>query len=129
MAGQGLYGTNQGNETRAAGRHQADVVASEAAEMREIDYREILLTWTGLWQCNATTALERDVNRIREQWLAEFWDGGDLDKEQYRRRVETNIQGLLAQATFGDPGKGSRRRSPSRANPTCRDLTPAHNGT
>jgi hypothetical protein len=108
--GKGLYGCVQGNETRAAGRHNGAVIAQEAMEEHELCVAGILTAWTGFWQLKAFDSLELDIQRVRKLWLESYWPGGDLTYSQHENLVERKIKGLTAQATFGDPGKGARRR-------------------
>lgn len=114
--GKGLYGENQGNESRGAGRHQGLVIGAEKLEETQLVEGEIESRWRGFWQVGATGSLSTDVERTREAWLAGFLPGGELPNgkeitaEVWRGLVNGRIASILTRATFGPPAKGSRRR-------------------
>jgi hypothetical protein len=114
--GKGLYGENQGNETRGAGRHQSLVIGQEKLDETQLIEGEVESRWRGFWHLGATTSLELDVDKTRAAWLAGFLPGGELPngkeitEEVWRGLVNGRIQSILTRATFGPPAKGSRRR-------------------
>jgi hypothetical protein len=99
--GKGLYGQSQGNESRIAGRHNGSMIGAEALLDSILVEGEILTTWTGFWQCGASASLTSDIARVRKEWLASYLEG---------ELVERRIASLITRATFGNPGKGARRR-------------------
>jgi hypothetical protein len=114
--GKGLYGQSQGNESRIAGRHNGSMIGAEALLDSILVEGEILTTWTGFWQCGASASLTSDIARVRKEWLASYLEGGELangkplTESVYRELVERRIASLITRATFGNPGKGARRR-------------------
>lgn len=114
--GKGLYGLPQGNESRGAGRHEHLTIGAERLEETQLVEGAVETRWRGFWQLAAHESLSQDVERTRQAWLDGFLSGGELPngqeitKEVYRLRVNQRIAAILTRATFGPPGKGSRRR-------------------
>jgi hypothetical protein len=116
MANQGLYGLPQGNESRGAGRHQHLTIGAERLDETQLVEGEVETRWRGFWQTGANESLREDVDRTRQAWLNGFLPGGELPngreitEDIYRNLVNGRITSILTRATFGPPGKGSRRR-------------------
>jgi hypothetical protein len=116
MSNQGLYGLPQGNESRAAGRHNGAVMAQEKLDETMLVEGDVQARWQGFWQVGANASLELDVRKTREAWLASFLPGGELPngkeitEDVWRKLVNERINSILTRATFGPPGKGARKR-------------------
>jgi hypothetical protein len=103
--GQGLYGENQGNESRSAGRHNESVMMAERILDNELVEGEIVARWRMWYQAaksginaRAWDVLEADVEKVRKQWLESRIEGEDI--ERWRSAVLRRINAMLAQASY-----------------------------
>lgn len=89
--GQGIYGENQGTESRAAGRHNATDMRQEAMELADKLDRNELYAIRSAW-------LDRNGKRLDDIFMALLGLGYSV----------TVSQGLIARATLGKV-KGKRK--------------------
>jgi hypothetical protein len=99
--GKGLYGQNQGNESRVAGRHNGHVIAAEIAADNQLVEGEIKERWKTFYQLGMWQTLQGDVESVRAQWLKEFAPAGPVTEQSNREKVCQRINTILTQATFG----------------------------
>ena len=117
--GNGLYGENQGNETRAAGRHAEEGVKAEALSLdqsRNAGYGRELEHMRALFNLGGMESIAKYVRELVTQWSGEFIlperEADETDK-RYAKRCETaqskhyhlvlrKVQGMISQATRGE---------------------------
>jgi len=99
MAGKGIYGCNQGDESRAAGRHNGQAMMEERIADNAICEGDVLADWVGYYQLGQWDTLQLDSERVTAEWLAARPEGEDESK--WRTSVLSRIQSLMTQATFG----------------------------
>jgi hypothetical protein len=113
--GNGLYGELQGNETRAAGRHNAVAMTQEAVAINHsLDGREIEHMRT-LFNLGGLDSLAKFAKELVQKWGSDFLkperDEDETDKRYENRvaryasehyhRVVRKVQGMVSQATMG----------------------------
>lgn len=101
--GNGIYGENQGDESRSAGRHNGQAMMDERLTDNELVEGEVVQTLRNLWNSGVLSLFDGEVNKIRDQWLAAFIPGGPVSEADYRDRVEKRLQSIITRATVGDP--------------------------
>lgn len=126
--GNGLYGENQGDESRAAGRHNASTIMAERIEENNLVEGDIVkgpysvrgknyqTGWKAMFQLGMWDTLKGAVEEIRQQWYSEFTtpppeedETGEhyakrVKREQdlYRHRVDGRIAAMLTTSTVGE---------------------------
>lgn len=99
--GKGIYGENQGNETRAAGRHAGQVIMAEQLADNELVEGDVVTLWKGYWQTGNWPALERSIEATTQEWL----DSAPVDYEggasKWRSDVLRRIASIKTRATAG----------------------------
>jgi len=117
--GNGIYGENQGNETRAAGRHNGDIIRAEAIATEqspksgngmEIEHMRVLFNLGGM------DSLAKYAKMLVKEWGDTFLpptrENGEPEK-RYTNRVARaqsahyhavlrKVQGMVSQATRGE---------------------------
>jgi len=109
MANKGIYGCSQGDENRAAGRHNGVAMMAERMADNEICEGDVLADWKGYYQLGAWDTLQLESERVTAEWLAAIPEGEDPGK--WRTSVLGRIASLMTQATFGK----SAARHPKKA--------------
>lgn len=99
MAGKGIYGCNQGDESRAAGRHNGQAMMEERIADNAICEGDVLADWVGYYQLGQWDTLQLESERVTAEWLAAKPEGESESK--WRSAVLGRIQSLMTQATFG----------------------------
>lgn len=126
--GNGLYGENQGDESRAAGRGTGETLLAERIEENHLVEGDIVqgpysvggknyqTGWRAMFQLGMWDTLKVAVEEIRQQWYSEFTipqpeegEKGDhyanrVKREQsvYRHRVDERIASMLTTSTVGE---------------------------
>lgn len=97
--GKGIYGCNQGDESRAAGRHNGQAMMEERMADNAICEGDVLADWKGYYQLGQWETLNAEVERTTALWLAQKPEGEKESK--WRSAVLGRIQSILTRATFG----------------------------
>lgn len=114
--GNGLYGENQGNESRSAGRHAETTMMAEQLQDNEICEGDVVKRWRYYFKLLPIRAagerLQDDFNCTRQQWLAGNPYMGDDGKPKegeanecarYIANCHNRLWSMLSRATVGNP--------------------------
>lgn len=126
--GNGIYGENQGDENRAAGRHNGTAMMEERIEENALVEGEVVqgpyrvgvklytIGWKGMFQTGQWDTFNTAVEEVRQQWYSEFLmppleEGEEAEKyvkrviraeTTYRQLVEGRIASMITSATVGE---------------------------
>lgn len=106
MANQGLYGQAQGNENRAAGRHNGQTMMEERMLENDLVEGDLLDDWKGYYKLGAWDTLNAEVERTKAEWLATMPEGYEGGESKWRADVLRRIESILTRATFGGSARG-----------------------
>jgi hypothetical protein len=97
--GNGIYGDNQGDESRAAGKGNGAVLMAERIADNEVCEGDVVEKIAFFWNCGAFDSLDDYMASLRRDWLV----GVDPDDTDYISRVEGRLQSVLTRGTVGEP--------------------------
>jgi len=98
--GNGLYGCNQGNESRAAGKGNEAVCMEERIADNEIAEGDLVDQIAFFWNCGLFDSIDNFMADLRHKWTAGYDPEEDKD---YLNRVEGRLASILTRGTVGEP--------------------------